>query len=519
MPSAEAILKPMEDANLIIEKLMALSRKYTEGNVKIVNVLMISLFSCSLAANTTIVYTSNQPDILLDKEVAHFPQLGSLLEKIRADHDKSTLFLHGGDSFSPSAISLFDKARNIISLANIMDVSLYSVGKRELTYDVDVLSLRALDAQFPIISSNMTDVRSNTTIEGLFSDYQFNIEGKSISVASIISPRTLITYAPKFAQIESLDSVLKKIVAAQAASDIKILMTDLIKERAVAIADKYKFDLILVAIDGKDEIIIKNKTTIVLGGGQDGDAAVIEIDHSAVQKISAHIEQLDQYPANTEIVDFIKKYQLRLGSLYNEQIATAADKFTTEKKQIRTRETALANVFVDALHEHAKTEIAILNSGSIRNSAIYPIGYKFTRGDMQREFPFGGFYVVIEVSGIELLQMMENSVSRIEHIDGRFLNISGMNAVYDSSSPVGARLKSLNIAGKAVVRNKIYTMAMQDYFLKGGDDYYMLKNKKPINNLVNKGRIWNIVADYLSKQQTIRMPTMNRMVDQAKDEN
>ncbi|MEH6446144.1 MAG: 5'-nucleotidase C-terminal domain-containing protein [Oceanospirillaceae bacterium] len=504
---------------MIIDKLTALSRKYSKSNVTIVNAFIISLFSCSLAASTTIVYTSNQPDILLEKEVAHFPQLGSLLQQIREDKNKSSLFLHGGDSFSPSAISLFDKARNIISLANIMDVSLYSAGKRELTYDVDVLSLRAHDAHFPIISSNMTDLRSNTAIEGLFSDYQFNIEGKSISIASIINPRMLISYAPKYAQLEDLDQALKKIVITQAASDIKILMTDLNKETAIALTDKYKFDLILVAIDGKDEIIIKNETTIVLGGGQDGDAAIIEIDYNAVQKVSARIEQLDKYPPNAAIVDFIEKYQKRLGSLYNEHIATAAAKFTTQKAQIRTRETALANVFVDALREHANAEIAILNSGSIRNSAIYPVGYKFTRGDIQREFPFGGYYVVIELSGAELLGMMENSVSRIEHIDGRFLNIAGMNAVYDSSAPIGARLRSLNITGKPVVKNKTYTMALQDFYLKGGDDYYMLKNKEPINNLLNKDRMWNIVSNYFSKQQIIGKPTMNRMVDQAKNEN
>ena len=467
-----------------------------------------------LNAKTTLVYTSNQPDILLKKDVAHFPQLGTLLKTLR-DKQSNTLFLHGGDSFSPSAISLFDKARNIISLANLMDVSLYSVGKRELSYDVDVLSLRALDAQFPIITSNIADNRSKENIEGLFPHYQFDIEGQSIFVTSIVNPRTLVTYAPEFASIEPLDDVLKRIKDQQKGADVTVLMTDMKREPALALAAKHDFDLILVAIDGKDEVVKVKNTTVVLAGGQDGDAAVIDIDKGV---IDARIENLADYEADSKIIEFINKYQQRLGSLYNEQIAIAGADFTTKKAIIRTRETALANVFTDALREFAKTDIAILNSGSIRNSANYPQGYNFTRGDIQREFPFGGFYVVIEVSGKELRAMMENAVSRIEFIDGRFLNVSGLSAEYNSKHNVGDRLKSLKIAGKKVKDDHFYTLAMQDFYLKGGDDYSMLKMKKPINNLFSKSRIWNIVADYFSKNKIINTPTMNRLIDQANNE-
>ncbi len=496
--------------NKTSEKLLSLT------NVRVL-CLALAVFSTSsaLKAKTTIVYTSNQPDILLKKKVAHFPQLGTLLKNLRSVPENNTLFLHGGDSFSPSAISLFDKARNIISLANIMDVSLYSAGKRELSYDVDVLSLRALDAQFPIISSNIVDNRSKEGVEGLFPNYQFEIDGQSIFVSSLINPRTLVTYAPKFASIKPLEEAIQSIKEQQSSADVTILMTDLNREPALALAEKQNFDLILVAIDGKDEIVKVGDTTVVLAGGQDGDAAVIEIDKG---KVSANIINLTDYEANSDIIAFINKYQLRLGSLYNEKIAVAGDNFTTEKAIIRTQETALANVFADALKEFAKTDIAILNSGSIRNSAKYPKGYNFTRGDIQREFPFGGFYVVIEISGSELKAMMENAVSRIENIDGRFLNVAGLSAVYNSKHFPGERLKSLQVNGKPVVNGKFYSLAMQDYFLKGGDDYSMLKSKKPINNLFSKSRIWNIVADYFSKHKIIKTPSMNRLINQAENE-
>lgn len=466
-------------------------------------------------AKVTIVYTSNQPDILFEKSNAHFPQLSTLIKTLKAKKEGSTLFLHGGDSFSPSAMSLFDNANNIIALANMMDVSLFAVGKRELTYDVDILSLRAQDAQFPIVTSNVLDNRTHEIIEGLFSIYEFEVENTRISVASIINPRVLVTYAPQYAEIEDMDTVFKKIAKAQKNVDLKILMTDLEQDASIAIAKEQNFDLILVAIDGPDKLITQGDTQIVLGGGQDGDTVIIEFDNDSEKKLNTRIESLDKYFADPKILSFIEQYQARLGRLYDEKIAVAKSDFTTQKHIIRTRETALANVFTDALRAKANTEIAILNSGSIRNSATYLKGYKFTRGDIQREFPFGGHHVSIEIYGSEIFQMMENALSRIEFEDGRFLNVSGMSITYDSSAPAGERVRSINIAKQPLNKTRLYSMAIPDFYLKGGDNFDMLGNKVAISNAFNKPRSWHVVADYFFQQKNISAPKLNRMVDLA----
>jgi len=472
--------------------------------------------SLAAQAKISIVYTSNQPDILLKKQVAHFPELGTLLKRLRRQRNNDVLFLHGGDSFSPSAISLFDHASNIIALANIMDVSLYSVGKRELTYDVDTLSLRSLEAQFPILSSNVLDKRSGTPAEGVFPYYEFEINNTTISVASIVSPRALITHAPQQAEIAVTEDVLKKINDQQKNADLKVLMTDLKMGDIVKIADNYEFDIIFSAIDGKDEVIEHENTIIIHGGGQDGDAVVVEYDLLADDKLSAKVIDLSSYLPDPDIIGLISQYRIRLGKLFNEKIAVSKAMFSTQKNLIRTQETALANVFVDAIKDHSKADIAIINSGAIRNSEVYPPGYFFTREDIQQEFPFGGYYVKVEMTKEEIYSMMENAVSRIEYADGRFMNVAGMSVLYNSKDPVGERIKSITIAGKPLVTNKIYTMAMQDFFLKGGDEYTMLQDKIPLNNLFSKRRIWHIVTDYLIKLEEIEAPPLNRLIDQSR---
>jgi|GEM_PF-1456428 len=495
-------------------------RRYKRRYIQLLTLACVVSVSFTTSATVTLVFTSNQPDILFNKNNAHFPQLATLLNTLKNKKESNTLFLHGGDSFSPSAMSLFDNANNVIALANIMDVSLYAVGKRELTYDVDILSLRAHDAQFPIVSSNVLDTRTHSPIEGVFTTYDFQVDDLRISVASMINPRVLVAYGPKFAEIVDNESVLKDIAIRQQGADLKILMTDLEEEASLQIAEKQIFDLILVAIDGPDKLIKIKGTQVVLAGGQDGDAAIIEFDNKANDsKLTSKIESLDRYFPDPDILSFIDKYKRRLGNLYKEEIAVADSDFSTVKGLIRTRETALANVFVDAVREDAQTEIAIVNSGSIRNSEKYPKGYKFTRGDIQSEFPFGGHHVAIEIDGTNILAMLENSLSRIKFEDGRFLNVSGMQVTYNSKAPVGSRILTVTVAGKPLENLKLYSMAIPDFYLEGGDEYTMLENLKTTSNIFNKQRTWHVVAKYLSKQRNITAPALNRMVDKAKNEN
>ncbi|MCV2403413.1 bifunctional metallophosphatase/5'-nucleotidase [Marinomonas sp. C2222] len=476
-------------------------------------ILVILFLSAPAISKVTIVYTSNQPNILLDKEVAHFPQLSTLLNTLRSEESENTLFLQGGDNFSPSAISMFDDASNIIALANMMEASLYSVGKRELTYDVDVLSLRALEAQFPIISSNLLDSRSGSTLEGLFRMYDFNVDDINISVASLVNKRVLVAYTPEYAQLTDINHTLEEIQRNQANADIKILMTDLEESPSIDIARKYDFDLILVAIDGKDKVIQIDDTLVAFGGGQDGDTIVITYEQTNKPTLSASIEDLSLYEPDPQIVSFVEKYRSRISSLYQTKIAVANSPFTTKREIIRTQETPLANTFADAIREYTKAQIAVLNSGAIRNSADYPKGYNFTRGDIQSELPFGNHTVVVKLSGNTIKAMMENALSRIEHVDGRFLNVSGMKVTYDSSAPPGSRVRSISVANQPLNDSQQYEVAIPSFYAQGGDDYSMLKNLEVAKKSFSKKRNWLVIAQYLEEKQTLTAEPLGRMVD------
>ena len=52
--------------------------------------------------------------------------------------------------------------------------------------------------------------------------------------------------------------------------------------------------------------------------------------------------------------------------------------------------------------------------------------------------PFGNIVVTLSVNGAELKTMLENGVSRMPAVDGRFPQVSGLCFTYDIARPPGA---------------------------------------------------------------------------------
>lgn len=81
--------------------------------------------------------------------------------------------------------------------------------------------------------------------------------------------------------------------------------------------------------------------------------------------------------------------------------------------------------------------------------------------------------------------MLENGLSTCteEFPGGRFLQISGLNYIFDSSKPAGNRLVSVTLPdGKALDRNESYQVAVTDYmagarsYAEGNGDGYTMLN-------------------------------------------
>jgi 2',3'-cyclic-nucleotide 2'-phosphodiesterase (5'-nucleotidase family) len=188
----------------------------------------------------------------------------------------------------------------------------------------------------------------------------------------------------------------------------------------------------------------------------------------------------------------------------------------------RTCESLVGNVTTDSMRTTYGTDFAITNSGGLRADltcpttdnpddfcpAYTPPPYPITRERTVTVLPFGNFVVTASVSGAELKTMLENGVSRMPAVDGRFPQVSGLCFTYNIAAAAGSRVTSavrqaadgsctgapINLLGTT----PDYTVAINDFMASGGDGYPVLSDR-----VSQKALMEQVLADYIKAKGTI----------------
>ena len=171
------------------------------------------------------------------------------------------------------------------------------------------------------------------------------------------------------------------------------------------------------------------------------------------------------------------------------------------RTSVRTTETNEGNLVADALLSEATRlapdfgapapDVALQNGGGMRDDEVVPPG-PITELKTFDILPFSNFVAVVpEVSRETFKELLENAVSRVEAVDGRFAQIAGFRFTYDPAGqaqvidPVtgaittpGTRVQDVTlddgtviVAGGQVQAGAALNVATIDFLARGGDQY------------------------------------------------
>ncbi|HXL42709.1 MAG TPA: 5'-nucleotidase C-terminal domain-containing protein [Gaiellaceae bacterium] len=219
----------------------------------------------------------------------------------------------------------------------------------------------------------------------------------------------------------------------------------------------------------------------------------------------------------------IDELNAQLGPILNTQIGSST-KFIPRADQCgngngRTCESLVGNVVTDAMRAtYASTgvEFAITNSGGLRADltcpttdnpsdfcpAYTPPPYPITRGQVLTVLPFGNIVTTVTISGAELKTMLENGVSRMPAVDGRFPQVSGLCFTYDIALLAGSRVLSAFEADSAgnctatpvdLTAASSYKIAENDFMTGGGDGYPVFSSRATTQDIMDQ-----VTADYIT---------------------
>jgi 2',3'-cyclic-nucleotide 2'-phosphodiesterase (5'-nucleotidase family) len=169
---------------------------------------------------------------------------------------------------------------------------------------------------------------------------------------------------------------------------------------------------------------------------------------------------------------------------------------------VRQQEAPLGNFIADAIRTAVQADLAIINGGGIRSDSVLAAG-PVRRKNVLAWLPFGNVVVKVAVRGAAIRESLENGVSQVEQLGGRFPHVSGLRFAFNPSRPAGSRVQEIRVGDAPLNEETIYTVATNDFMLRGGDGYGMLSKGDVLINTAGGPLMATVVVDAIRKNQPI----------------
>jgi 2',3'-cyclic-nucleotide 2'-phosphodiesterase/3'-nucleotidase len=207
-------------------------------------------------------------------------------------------------------------------------------------------------------------------------------------------------------------------------------------------------------------------------------------------------------PVDEAVHAVVARYRAALDAELLTEVGISDVPLDATPEAVRGRESTAGNLVADALRNWGRTDVAIQNGGGIRGERMFGPGVLQKR-DMAEMLPFSNYAVVLRVSGANILDALENGVSRVEDSDGRFPQVAGLEFVWNPDIPAGARVREVSVGGAPLDLDGSYTLATNDFMAGGRDGYSMLLDAEVIVPPQAGPLLSNLVMNYIQEKGTV----------------
>ncbi|MDD3412941.1 MAG: bifunctional UDP-sugar hydrolase/5'-nucleotidase [Lachnospiraceae bacterium] len=488
-------------------------------------VLSLSLTGCGRAgkaarsADIAVLYTGDV-HCAVDENIG-YAGLAAFQNELETQ-GAQVLLVDTGDAIQGGPIGSLTEGSLPIEIMNRMGYCVMALGNHEFDYGQEELHTLSEQAIFPFLSLNFVDEVSKKPIYQPYTIVER--DGIKIAFVGVTTPKTITSSRPtyfvdengnykySFLQDESgkaLWDATQQIVdsAKEEGADYVIALAHLGIDAAATpylstelIANTSGIDVVL---DGHSHSVVecervqnKEGKRILLSSTGTGLTHIgyllIDQDGNLSTGLVSDYTQKD-----TDVAIYIDGLKTEFEQQLKQSVATVKDDLVTDDpatsvRIVRSAETNLGNLCADAIRTAASTDVAIMNGGGIR--AGIATG-EITYGDVLNVFPFGNHLRTIEVTGQQLLDALELSVSMLPEENGGFLQVSGLTFTFhtDIPSPItqddagmftgvdgNRRVQNVLVGGKPLELNKTYSLAGTDYTLRDGGDGYSMFADCPV---------------------------------------
>lgn len=449
--------------------------------------------------------------------------LSGYINRVRRE-EENVIYVIAGDMVQGSVIDSEYKGISTMSIMNYLAPDVVTLGNHEFDYGLPHLLFLEKVANFPIVNANLYIREHN---KRLMQPYHImRMAGLDILFIGIITEKVIDTIqldgdVGSFITLEDASAEIGKINNAYAHEDIDltILLTHIGFESDCELAN------LLDPTWGVDMIIGGHSHTILdepakvngvliaqagVGTNQigrfdilvdDDTNSIVEYDWQLVPIAESLIEP------DADLQQYIDSYKNVLDTKYNSIVCKLSTQLTHPSRE---QETALGNLFADALAEWDEIDVMLLGSGSIRLPALGPV---VTLNDFMACFPFEDTLTRYTVTGTTLWRMFHHWMrAENRNQEGECYQVNaGVRAVYNERD---ARLAELRVRDQPVQDEQLYTVGLQGFHAKNSHaflDVSMEELRQSGRSRVVATCVQDLALEYLREHQNFREQVEGRL--------
>jgi len=409
-----------------------------------------------------------------------------VIEQERARNPNRTFVVFAGDLLSPSILSDLFQGEQMVDILNELSLDAASIGNHEFDFGVDMLLKRIQESKFKWLNSNLVDTKTgkllNGTQERLIREvpwlprFSEDKEERKLKLcmfgASYDVRKSMFKDVDRIEHIDAIEAARREAAHLRNEEDCKVVfaLTHQAGASDCQMSEELgdDVDLILGGHDHatelntncgpapyvKADMDLKTQWVMSLFLGDDG----------RVTSVDGRVLQLtDVDPFDRSIHDKVVEWEDRGNHEMGKRLGCSSVAVNTKEVDVRQHETNGGNFFADAIRKFHKTDIVLVNSGSIRGDKVLSAG-NLSKKDVTEWHPFGNTIVKIYVTGKQIRDYVESSLECYSDACGAFLAVSGVNYTFNPRAKVGSRLKTLVLpSGREVQEGQTFTLGLTNY--------------------------------------------------------
>ena len=444
-------------------------------------------------------------------------RLISAIEDARSRH-KNTILLDGGDQFQGTLFYTTYKGKVAAEMMNKMQYDGMAVGNHE--FDDGPVTLRAFmdTVNFPVLMANANVDLEPELKDKLQKSTIIVKDNRKIGLIGVVTEDVVDISSPGD-NIIFTDAITAVQAEVDALTQQGVNIIILLSHSSYAIDKEIAANTtgVDVIVGGHDNTYLSNVSDRAKGpyptvvndtqiiqayayGKFLGELSVVFDDKGEVVSATGEPITIDKLISeNSDVVARLDELEVPINELKEREVGSVSSELNGNRAVCRVQECDMGNMIADAMRHAVMGKgytIALMNSGGIRASLD---SGKVTLGEVMTILPFQNTLATFKVTGKQLLTAIENGVSEVEDVAGRFPQVSGMRFTFDASRPAGDRVTSIETQDEYGWSNLnlygTYGMVSNNFIRGGGDGYKVFRSASDIYDFGPD--LADVVADYI----------------------